>query len=137
MAFRLDERLAQDCFELGRLGLSRVLLMNNAGVPWFILVPETACTELHQLPESERQRLHAEIQALSEFVNSHYSPDKLNVAAIGNIVRQLHVHVVGRHEDDYCWPGVVWGTTAPKTYPQAQVDALRNTLLAGLTGFRE
>ena len=135
MGFELDARLAEDCFELGRLDFCRVLLMNNADLSWFILVPETGHAEVCDLSDSERERLWAEVDVLSGFVREHYPVDKLNVAAIGNIVRQLHVHVVGRREDDYCWPGVVWGAEVKRHYKDEEVTAVRQSLVNDLQGF--
>lgn len=124
MKFELDERLQRDCHVLGSLNLCRVLLMNNAAVPWFILVPETAEVELMDLPANEQPQLWSEVKALSHFVRQEFSIDKLNVAAIGNVVSQLHVHVVGRSRNDYCWPDVVWGKPAPAQYSDEAVAAI-------------
>ena len=123
--FELDPRLRQDCFLLGRLPLCQLLLMNNAALPWFILVPETTVTEVCDLPPGDQATLLDEINAVSKLVRGFERVEKLNVAAIGNIVRQLHVHVVGRHPGDYCWPGVVWGSEAPRRYPALEVEAIR------------
>jgi diadenosine tetraphosphate (Ap4A) HIT family hydrolase len=122
--FQLDERLAHDCHRLASLPFSDLLLMNNALIPWFILVPRTEATELYQLPQSQQLALLDEINLVSRFIEQHYSPHKLNVAAIGNIVRQMHIHLVARSEDDICWPGVVWGATRRERYRQSQLDAI-------------
>ena len=113
--FTLHPRLAGDCHPVGRFGLCHVLLHRNAGLPWFILVPEVAgdVTELYQLDDGDRRRLDAEIDALSRHLKRAHGAQKINVAAIGNLVPQLHVHVVGRHAGDPCWPGVVWGNLPP------------------------
>ena len=108
-AFVLDERLSQDCHQLADLSFCRLLLMNNALLPWFILVPKVDKTELHELTEAQQLALMKEIDLISRFAQQHFTPEKLNVAAIGNIVRQMHVHIVARETDDICWPGVVWG----------------------------
>ena len=110
MDFVLDERLQRDCFFLGRLELSQLLLLNNAAVPWFILVPEVAVTELCDLDEHQHGVLMDESRRVAEFVRQTFAVDKLNVAAIGNVVSQLHLHVIGRRKDDYCWPN--WSQTS-------------------------
>ncbi len=130
--FTLDERLARDCHRLASLPLSELLLMNNALVPWFILVPRVEVSELHELPPPRQQDLLGEINLVCRFVQHDFTPDKLNVAAIGNIVRQLHVHVVGRRVNDICWPGVVWGMNQREAYDQPALDAICRQLSAFL-----
>jgi diadenosine tetraphosphate (Ap4A) HIT family hydrolase len=107
--FSLDDRLRDDTHVLGRVGEILVLLHRNATVPWFILVPRVNAQELHDLDNADAARLLDAARIVSRFVRDHFPTDKVNVAAIGNIVRQLHLHVVGRRADDPCWPGVVWG----------------------------
>jgi diadenosine tetraphosphate (Ap4A) HIT family hydrolase len=124
MTFTLDEQLQRDCFVLGRMEFSRVLLMNNASVPWFVLVPATKETEIFDLPSPERAMLWDEVDRMAEYVRHDPSIEKLNVAAIGNVVSQLHVHIVGRREDDYCWPDVVWGRPSEEKYTDAAVAEL-------------
>ncbi len=125
--FVLDPRLQQDCVVLGDLPLSVLLLMNDARFPWFILVPRVTVVELHALEASEYASLGAEIRAVSHFVQTAFDIDKLNVAAIGNRVRQLHVHIVGRRVDDPCWPGVVWGCSGREPYGEAALAHMRTT----------
>ncbi len=132
--FELDARLASDCLILGELDCSLLLLMNNALVPWFILVPVTQATEIYQLPEEHQLQLLKEIDLLSDFINSEFSIEKLNVAAIGNIVKQLHVHIVGRHPSDYCWPGVVWGAEQSEPYSDAEIKRIKESLETRLKG---
>lgn len=117
----LDPRLEQDCFVLGRLKLCHLLLMNNAAVPWYILVPDTAATEICDLNLMAQAILYDEINVVSGYVQGIAGVEKLNVAAIGNIVRQLHVHVIGRHPADFAWPGVVWGVASDEQYTDEQV----------------
>jgi diadenosine tetraphosphate (Ap4A) HIT family hydrolase len=127
--FELDPRLANDCFVLGEMEGSLLLLMNNKLVPWFVLVPKVeAISELYELDEGRRNILFDEINVLSEFIKDNFDVDKLNVAAIGNLVKQLHVHVVARTENDYCWPGVVWGVEARQSYSEQEVAKLRTLL---------
>lgn len=125
--FTLDARLRDDCVVLGELQLSLLLLMDNALLPWFILVPRVSAAELHELSGHEQAILCAETQALSRFIQAVFAVDKLNVAAIGNVVNQLHVHVVGRQVGDFCWPGVVWGRDEHEPY---QAEALRSVRVA-------
>lgn len=127
--FELHPRLAADTHRLGRLDLSLVLLHRDAGVPWYLLVPIVDAAETIDLTPAERERLHTEIQRLGEFVRAEHHPDRLNIAAIGNQVPQLHIHVIARHEHDPCWPGVVWGRLATAhRYDDPEVDARRAAL---------
>lgn len=120
--FVLDPRLAADCHRIGRLSRCDLLLHRNAALPWWILVPETACRELVALPEAERSEVRREIDAVSRFVLDTPGVEKLNVAAIGNVVAQLHVHVVGRHRGDPCWPAPVWGNLGGEAhYTDAEI----------------
>ncbi len=109
--------------------MCRVLLIDNALVPWFILVPETDCAEIIDLGAASQAVLLQEINLVAGFVKRRFVPYKLNIAAIGNVVRQLHVHIVGRYQDDYAWPGVVWGRAERKAYTPSDVDALGQDLL--------
>lgn len=130
--FQLDPRLERDCFALGRFKLCRLLLMNNAAVPWFILVPETDATEICDLNLLAQAILFDEINTVSHFVQALDGVEKLNVAAIGNVVSQLHLHVVGRHPGDFAWPGVVWGVEAKERYADEQVERIRQQAADGL-----
>ena len=130
--FQLDDRLANDSIPLGELDLCLLLLMKNALVPWFILVPKVAEQELFQLSQDQQLTLLDEVNLISRFVSREFAPDKLNVAAIGNIVQQLHVHIVGRKKDDFCWPGVVWGAKQRQDYAPAQIDRLKTLLFQQL-----
>jgi diadenosine tetraphosphate (Ap4A) HIT family hydrolase len=132
--FAVHPRLLEDCHSLGRLSLCHVLLHRRAAVPWFILVPEVGpgTVELHQLDEPCRRSLDTELDLVARYVEARFDVTKLNVAAIGNVVRQLHVHVIGRRSDDPCWPGVVWGRDpAGEPWTQQAVQALKRDL-AGL-----
>jgi diadenosine tetraphosphate (Ap4A) HIT family hydrolase len=123
--FILDSRLARDCFVLGQLGFSLVLLMNNCLVPWFILVPKTQVKEICDLPQDEQLELLKEINLISAFIKKTYPHvTKLNVAAIGNMVSQMHIHIIGRNPDDYCWPNVVWGDKQKKSYSESEVSVI-------------
>jgi diadenosine tetraphosphate (Ap4A) HIT family hydrolase len=131
-SFTLDPRLANDCYLLGEMRLSLLLLLKNALVPWFILVPRSSATEICELDREDQETLLEEINLLSVFVKRLSGVEKLNVAAIGNIVNQLHVHVVGRNAMDFCWPNVVWGRTEKTPYSDEEVRVIRKSLLAAL-----
>jgi len=121
MPFELNERLAAGGFDFGTLGKCRVLLKDNALFPWFILVPEveTSIIELHQLEATDYASVMFTVRQISEFVENHFSPDKINVAAIGNIVNQLHIHIIARTKSDPAWPGVVWGCDSKQPYDKS------------------
>jgi diadenosine tetraphosphate (Ap4A) HIT family hydrolase len=133
-AFSLDPQLAKDCIVLAESDTSLLLLMNNALVPWFILVPRTSETELHALDAATQVALLKEINLLAGQVKTVFAVDKLNIAAIGNVVQQLHIHVIGRRHTDYCWPNVVWGRSEREPYTQAAITALVQNLMPHLSG---
>lgn len=115
--FALHPRLAADTVAVGDLPLSRVLLSRNACWPWLILVPRRAgAVEIHRLEAADQIQLMAEIARASRVMEAVFRPDKLNVAAIGNLVPQLHVHVVARTRGDAAWPGPVWGSGFEQAY---------------------
>ena len=126
--FELDARLARDCLVLGKLNISLLLLMNNKLVPWFILVPQASEIEITDLSQSDQSDLLEEINLLAGFIKENFAVSKLNIAAIGNIVSQLHVHIVGRDPADYCWPDVVWGASERKPYTAERVNEITATL---------
>jgi diadenosine tetraphosphate (Ap4A) HIT family hydrolase len=130
--FTLDPRLANDCFVLGEMRLSLLLLMKNALVPWFILVPRRSPTEIFELDTEDQQALLEEISLISGFVKGLSGVEKLNVAAIGNIVTQLHVHIIGRNSLDFCWPNVVWGRSEKAPYTVEEIRAIRESLVTKL-----
>ena len=128
MSFQLSERLQQDCFTLKETDHSIWLLLNNCNFPWFIIVPKTEKEELYQLSIDEQNQLQKETNQLSTFINQHFPCDKLNIASIGNIVRQMHIHIIARSELDPCWPGVVWGTKHTKEYENHDVQIIKKAL---------
>ena len=128
MSFSLDPRLEADTLPVTELALSRVLLMNDARYPWLILVPRRAdLSEIVDLPRAEQMTLMDEIARVSEILRAEPGVEKINVGALGNIVRQLHVHVLGRRVGDPAWPGPVWGfgKSAPYTDEAARAMAAR------------
>ncbi|MFO1147169.1 MAG: HIT domain-containing protein [Alsobacter sp.] len=134
-AFELHPQLAADTRPVGDLLLSRVLLMDNARFPWILLVPRRpGLREMIDLPDSEQAVLHGEIAAASRAMRTLFAPDKLNVAAIGNVVPQLHVHVVARFERDEAWPKPTFGFAPPVPYEEAEAGPLVRRLAAALGG---
>ena len=131
----LNETLKRDTFELGHINQQLLLLMNNALVPWFIIVPSTNEIEIFKMPENERTALEKNIDLLSEYILNNFQSEKLNIAAIGNIVKQLHIHVIGRHSKDFCWPHVVWGQTENKPYTEVEVRNIIESMKSELDGF--
>ena len=110
--FCIDERIQSTGFLLGDWPLSRVFLKNEAQFPWFILVPRVDnIQEIYQLKKQDRQILMEEINELSLLVTTYFNPDKLNIGALGNVVSQLHVHVVARNVTDTLWPQGIWQTS--------------------------
>lgn len=134
--FSLHPRLKEDTFPVARLRLSQALLMNDRSLPWLILVPEReGVREIHDLGSEDRAQLIEEVALASTVIRSLYRPDKINVGSLGNLVPQLHVHVIGRYTTDRAWPGPVWGTgpVAPYTAEEAEtvIAALKNALERG------
>ncbi len=136
MSFALDPRLAGDTLAVGDVSLSRVLLMNDSRYPWLILVPRGEnLREIIDLDADARAALIEEIAEASRFLRSLTGVDKINVGALGNVVAQLHVHVVGRAVGDPAWPGPVWGVGRAQRYAPERAAALiaqaRAALAAG------
>jgi len=146
--FKLDTRLAKDCIHLGHLHwlngknesgnvASILLLMDNAEIPWFVIVPlGTTAIDIDELDEKHQSQLLKETNALSAFLKRHYRVDKINFASIGNVVKQMHFHLVARTEQDSCWPGVVWGTTAKTKYSKQQAEDLTKLLSEEINFFK-
>src|SRR5262245_61263649 len=133
MPFALHPRLAQDTVEVTQLRLCRVLLMKDSRFPWLILVPEReAVREIHELAPEDRAALVEEIARAGEVLTRLFQPDKLNVGALGNLVPQLHVHVVARRATDPAWPGPVWGSGPAVPYEDGEIEELRGRLTAAL-----
>jgi diadenosine tetraphosphate (Ap4A) HIT family hydrolase len=117
MSFELDDRLACDTLVVGDLKLCRVLLMNDARWPWLILVPRReGLVELSDLDAPEQAQLMDEAGRAARFLKSQARADKINVGALGNIVRQFHLRVVARVIGDPAWPGPVWGYRSATRY---------------------
>lgn len=124
-AFSLDPRLATDTLAVGDLALSSVLLLDDARFPWFVLVPRrAAASELTDLSEADAAALMGELRLAARVMLELAKPDKLNIGALGNVVPQLHLHVVGRFRSDPAWPGPVWGFGERRPYPDHAAAAL-------------
>jgi diadenosine tetraphosphate (Ap4A) HIT family hydrolase len=123
VSFALDPRLAADTWEIGDLALSRALLMNDARYPWIILVPRRAgLVEITQLTAAERAQWMEEIAQAAQILRALPEVEKINFGALGNIVQQLHGHVVGRRATDAAWPGPVWGSGPALAYDPTQLE---------------
>jgi len=135
----LHPQLANDCLLLGKFTLCHLLLMRDANYPWCILVPDReGIAEIHQLCESDQQQLLHESSQLSLAMEAAFSPDKLNIAALGNVVPQLHIHHLARYRTDVAWPAPVWGRVAAKPYKKDELAVVVQSLLSELTeGFKQ
>ncbi len=135
MPFALHPTLARDTVEVARLPLCRVLLMKDSRFPWLILVPEReGAREIHELTASDRAELIEEFARAARVLERLFRPDKLNVGALGNVVPQLHVHVVARFATDAAWPGPVWGSGTAVAYSNEPLEALKERLAAEMSG---
>jgi len=131
--FELHPRLKADTVKIADLPLCQVLLMKDARYPWLILVPRKAeLTEIHDLSIRARTELMEEITQCSRIIQALHSPDKINIGALGNLVPQLHIHVVGRRTDDPAWPGPVWGVGEALAYDHDTLKDVRNQFMAAL-----
>jgi len=127
--FTLDQTLKNDTHDLGSFPLCKLLLADNKLYPWFILVPQREnLTELHQLTVEDREQLWKESALLSRWLEEVYAADKLNVAAIGNVVSQLHVHHIARYRLDPVWPKPIWGIVESVPYTEAEVESIQRRL---------
>ncbi len=135
--FQLHSRLLADTICLGHLPLCRVLLMQERRYPWIILVPTYPdLTEITDLSEQDQSRLILESSSIAQQMVRHLLADKINVAAIGNLVPQLHWHVIARYRDDAAWPAPVWGRFTPEPYAPEEWMALVESLnLRQIPGF--
>ena len=131
--FALDPQLAGDTEPVGDLPLCRVLLNDDANYPWLIMVPRRAgLVELIDLDEAARMTLMGEIAQVSAALKAHTRCHKLNVAALGNVVAQLHVHIIARFRDDPAWPNPVWGKAKRRPYEKNARDALVKSMQTAL-----
>lgn len=131
--FTLHPQLAADGFDLGRTGLCRLLLMNDARYPWCLLVPEVeAVREVHHLTVAQQHRLTDESRLVAGAMEYLFKPDKLNIASLGNVVPQLHLHHIARYRDDEAWPAPVWGRGEAQAYAPEQAQQRIGVIRAAL-----
>ncbi|MBI36509.1 MAG: hypothetical protein CL568_02880 [Alphaproteobacteria bacterium] len=131
--FKVDPKLAEDTIEINRLHFCRVLLMNDSNYPWLILVPQIKnIRELHELPPECFKGVFSEITFISKEMEKLFKPDKLNVAALGNQVSQLHIHIIARFKNDAAWPLPVWGANPIKKYGEDELETLISEIQANL-----
>ncbi len=132
--FKLHSQLNADSVILGNLPLCQLLLVNDQQYPWFVLVPRRAdISEIYQLSDSEQQILWQESSLVSQTIMRLFNGDKLNVAAIGNLVPQLHIHHVVRFKDDVSWPSPVWGKYPMINYSSEQIKKISQKVVSQLT----
>ncbi|MCA9000212.1 MAG: HIT family protein [Planctomycetaceae bacterium] len=137
MPFEIHPQLLADCHVLGRVGSCHILLNGHAAVPWMIVVPETKTTDYLDLPAAERETVGEICAAVARFIKSHWQLEKTNFAGLGNVVPQLHLHVIGRKPTDPCWPGPIWGFLPAKTpYTEQEVTDIVAGLQTDLPGFQ-
>lgn len=134
MSYCLDTRLENDTLPLGKLELCEVLLLNDARWPWLVLVPmRDNCSEIFDLSEIEQLLLAKETGLVSIALKKICQPEKINTGALGNIVRQLHVHLIARNENDANWPGPVWGFGKRQPYGVEAAETLISRLQSELS----
>ncbi len=125
MPFQLHTQLKKDCIKIGRFSLSQLLLINDSQYPWFLLVPErTNMTEIYQLSEKDQLLLQQESSFLASTLANCFKADKINIAAIGNLVPQLHIHHIVRYKNDIAWPAPVWGKYDAVPYTEQQIKKI-------------
>lgn len=124
--FVLHEQLARDCVVIGRLSLSQLLLMNDSNYPWFVLVPEREnIREIFELTPLDQQQLTRESSFLAREMADYFHPHKINIAALGNIVPQLHLHHIARMTTDAAWPAPVWGKAPAQPYTEQSILTMK------------
>ena len=125
--FQLDNRLKRDTHLLIETNDYLILLHKNATIPWIIIVPKTHILEIFELPRGLQNTINVLTKHIAHIFNDLFTVEKMNIAAIGNIVSQLHIHVIGRKKGDACWPDVVWGNKYEFTeYTNTQIEVLKN-----------
>jgi len=138
----LHPQLQKDCLIVGRFKLCHLLLMNDANYPWLILVPDRDnITEIYQLTEEDQAQLIRESSTVAKMLTQHFDADKINIAALGNVVPQLHIHHISRYRHDAAWPKPIWGQAPAKAYSDDALtkvlDKLRTALGDGFEFNRE
>lgn len=141
MTFQLHPRLKQDCIVLGNLPLCQVLMIKEDIGPWLILVPRIAdLKEIHHMTDEQQVQFIKESSAVAQLLEDNFTPDKINIGALGNLVPQLHIHHIARFTTDCAWPGPVWGNTNGVIKEQSDllylIEKLREKL-STLLGFKQ
>ena len=127
----IHPQLLADCHYFGGLSVCDVLLNRNAAVPWFILVPDSQLPDALDLPEAQRRAVLSECATISAFIKGELGYSKVNFAGLGNVVPQMHLHIIGRSNSDACWPQPVWGALPEgETYPPEVVQQWQDKLVA-------
>ena len=125
--FSVDPELEKNSFLIAEMQLSKLYVKNDKENPWFVLVPrKISAFELVDLTHEEQCILMEEVTIISEFLKTYYQPTKINIGALGNIVRQFHVHVLARFENDRAWPQSLWGTTPEVFFEQIELENIKS-----------
>ncbi len=136
-SIELDERLVQDSYPVTELPLCQLRLMDDARFPWLVLIPRrSGVSEIFELNEADQQQLWREATLVGQMLKTLTKGDKLNIASLGNVVTQLHVHVVVRRRDDAAWPAAVWGHGEAEPYDLDGLASMRDHLLAQLEALK-
>ena len=123
----MDPALEQDSFLIADMELSKLYVKNDKDNPWFVLIPRKAnASELVDLTHEEQCMLMEEVTTVSEFLKHYYRPTKINIGALGNIVRKLHIHIIARYENDQAWPQALWGTTPEVFFEQVELENIKS-----------
>lgn len=123
--FKLHAQLEKDCIELGQFELCTLLLMNDSSYPWFILVPEREnISEIYELSDEDQLLLSKESNFLALILKNYFYADKINIAALGNVVPQLHIHHIARYHEDRSWPAPVWGKHEAVQYTEDELNKI-------------
>ncbi len=127
MEFQLNERLAKGGTELSKHGICKIMLKSNATFPWIVIIPEvdSKFKDLHQLDNNDYLSVTATIKVVATFIEQYFKAEKVNLGAIGNIVPQLHIHAIGRFQNDPEWPNPVWGTSHKTQYSDDQIQVIK------------
>jgi diadenosine tetraphosphate (Ap4A) HIT family hydrolase len=130
MDFQVDPRILEESFHVTDLELSKIFLKNDKENPWFILVPKKNNKfDIIDLNSEDQYLLTEEIVLVSNFLREYYRPYKINVANLGNVVRQLHLHIIARYENDKAWPNPIWGSVATETFEIAELENIKSNFL--------
>ncbi len=136
-SFQLDSKLNHDTYFVSDLDLCRLLIMNDSNYPWFILVPRRLnITEIYQLSNEDRFELDYETNFISEILANYFKADKMNIAVLGNIVSQLHVHIIVRKKTVLLWPETIWGKKSPLFYSKEDIENTISIIKNLLTNYK-